>query len=352
MSAVINIEHSMSDTHLHYHYAWQTEQWQRLLQQQSDGKLPHAIMLAGPSGIGKLQFAQAKAQQLLCLSPMSGASCGRCKGCELSAAGTHPDLFVLRPEDGSRVIKIDQVRRLTGFVAKTSQQGGMKLVLIEPAESLNINAANALLKSLEEPSAGTLLLLVSHVPSQVMATIRSRCQKVDFALPDRTASLEWLRPLSVGLADPEYLLNCAGGAPVAARILMEGDHLDARQQLAQALVEIAKQQLSPLDVAAKLSKREPLEILASMMQWLQMGVRQQAQAVDNLEPVVLMLAEVPQMIVFRFWDKLVSVKRQLLSAANPNKQLLMEELLLDWQALTKQALPAGQSRQQLMNGLV
>jgi len=342
----------MSDTHLHYHYAWQAAQWQRLLQQQSDGKLPHAIMLTGPSGIGKLQFAQAKAQQLLCLAPISGASCGRCKGCELSAAGTHPDLFVLRPEDGSRVIKIDQVRRLTDFVAKTSQQGGMKLALIEPVESLNINAANALLKSLEEPSAGTLLLLVSHVPSQVMATIRSRCQQVDFALPDRAAALEWLTPLSAGLADPEYLLTCAGGAPVAARALMEGDQLDARQQLAHALVEIAKQQMSPLDVAAKLSKREPLEVLASMMQWLQMAIRQNALTIDNLEPVVLVLADVPQVIVFRFWDKLVSVKRQLLSMANPNKQLLLEELLLDWQALTKQGLVSGQTRQQLMNGLV
>ena len=118
------------------------------------------------------------------------------------------------------------------------------------------------------------------------------------------------------------------------------------------MVEIAKQQLSPLDVAAKLSKREPLEILASMMQWLQMGIRQKAQTADNLEPVVLVLLDVPQVIVFRFWDKLVSVKRQLLSAANPNKQLLLEELLLDWQALTKQGLAAGQGRQQLMNGLV
>jgi DNA polymerase-3 subunit delta' len=342
----------MSDSHLHYHYAWQAEQWQRLLQQRSDDKLPHAIMLAGPSGIGKLQFAQAHAQLLLCLSPVSGSICGRCKSCILSAAGTHPDLCVVRPEDGSRVIKIDQVRRLTEFVSKTSQQGGMKLIVIEPVEYLNINAANALLKSLEEPSAGTLLLLVSHVPSQVMATIRSRCQKIDFALPDKAAALEWLTPLSAGLADPSYLLACAGGAPVAARALMEGDQLDARQQLAQALVDIAKQQVSPLDVAAKLSKREPLDVLANIMQWLQMGIRQQTEEADNLEPVVLVLADVPQMTVFRFWDKLVVVKRQLLSMANPNKQLLLEELLLDWQALAKQGVQAGQSRQQLMNGLV
>ena len=341
----------MADNNLDYHYSWQRTQWQRMEQQRANGKLPHALLLAGPAGVGKLQFARAKAHFLLCLSPIEDAACGRCKGCELNKAGTHPDLYSLQPEDKSRVIKIDQVRRLTDFVAKTSQQGGMKLIVIEPVEALNINAANALLKSLEEPSAGTLLLLVSHVPSQIMATIRSRCQQLEFPLPDRVEALEWLAPLASGL-DPKYLLSCAGGAPVAALALMTGDQLEARQQLASSLIAIAQQQMSPLDVAAKLSKREPLEVLANVMQWLQLGIRQQAHAAANIEEVVSLLEHVPQPIMFRFWDKLVALKRQLLSAANPNKQLLFEELLLDWQALVKQGARLSQSRQQLMNGLV
>lgn len=340
----------MTDTNLFFHYEWQEPQWQRLVEQRENGKLPHALMLTGPAGIGKLRFAQAQARLLLCLSPRNGKACESCKSCELNKAGTHPDLYQLQPEGTSKVIKIDQVRQLTEFIAKTSQQGGMKLAIIEPVEQLNTNAANALLKSLEEPTGETLLLLVSHMPSQVMATVRSRCQKLAFPLPDYQQALSWLSPLATGV-DPEYLLACAGGAPVAARELIDSDQLDVRQQLSQSLIAVAELQQMPLDVAAKLMKSEPIDTVQQLMQWVQMGIRQQADGNLKVDSVVLLLSEVPSAILFRFWDKLVTLKRQLLSSANPNKQLLLEEMLLDWQALAKQRTQLGQSRQRLVNQL-
>lgn len=343
-------------TNLAIPYAWQMAAWQRLGEQYADQKLPHALLFSGPKGIGKTHFAHALGFFLLCLSPVNGVPCGRCKGCELNLAGTHPDLFILQPESGSRVIKIDQVRRLTGFLAKTAQQGGRKIAIIEPVESLNVNAANALLKSLEEPSGSSSLLLVSHLPSQVMATIRSRCQQVLFPLPETGDSLSWLTPLAVG-QDAAYLLACAGGAPLAALELLNGDAMDQRQALADGLLALAQNRISALDLAAELQRGEALPVVEVMMQWIQQGVKQPyvdstAAVTDGEAQLQQFIATIPAVIVYRFWDKMVTVKRQLLSTANPNKQLLLEELMMDWQALSRQSTQVAQSRQQVLNGLL
>ncbi len=337
-------------------YAWQDNQWQRLVQLAADQKMPHALLLSGHSGVGKRHFAEAMGYYLLCLSPVNKVPCGRCKGCELNKAGTHPDLFVLEPEDGSRVIKIDQVRRLTEFVAKTSQQGGAKVSLINPVEALNVNAANALLKSLEEPSGDTVLLLVTQSPTQVMATIRSRCQLMEFGLPSRPESLAWLEPLAVG-HDPQYLLDSVGGAPLAALQLLEDDTLEQLQSLVDGLLGLAHSRCTALELAAKLHRNELLPIIEFMMKWLQLGQKRsvaplQGTHTDTEAELLDVLSTIPATIMYRFWDKMVIVKRQLLSASNPNKQLLLEELFMDWQALTKQSQKLAQSRQQMMNGLL
>ncbi|MBR9911566.1 MAG: DNA polymerase III subunit delta' [Gammaproteobacteria bacterium] len=321
-------------------FAWQREQWGRLCQQHADNRLPHALLLAGPKGVGKLHLASAFGCYLLCLSPLNNAACGHCKGCDLNLSGTHPDLLLLRPEDGSRVIKIDQVRSLTEFLSKTAQQGGRKVAVIEPAEGLNANSANALLKSLEEPSGDTTLLLVSHLTSGVLATIRSRCQLLPFAIPSTDDSLAWLTPLAVG-QDPEYLLKCAAGAPLAAFALLDGDKLVKQEALIKGLLGVATHNASPLALAAELASGEPLEVIESMQQWLQSGFRQQASggeaSAGRDAQLVNLLAATPATVAYRFWDKLVRLKRQSLSAANPNKQLLLEELMLDWQALARQS---------------
>ncbi len=338
-------------------YAWQEEQWQRLIRMSGDQKLPHALLLSGHKGIGKRHFAEAMASFLLCLSPVNKVPCGRCKGCELNLAHTHPDFFLLEPEEPSRVIKIDQVRRLTEFVSKTSQQGGRKVALINPVETLNVNAANALLKSLEEPSGDTVLLLVSQAPTQIMATIRSRCQQLEFALPSREQSLAWLTPLAVG-QDPNYLLDCVGGAPLSALQLLDDDLLEQRQAVTDGLLGLAHSRTSALDLAAKLHRGELLPVIEAMMKLLQFGVRTGAVAEESTthtpaeQELHEVLAVVPSTIMFRFWDKLVVVKRQLLGASNPNKQLLLEEVLMDWQALAKQSRKLTQSRQQMMNELL
>ena len=125
---------------------WQQSGWQRLQPAVESGRLPHALLLVGPEGIGKQQFAQALAALLLCHAPDGGTPCGQCRSCTLLAAGSHADLLNVGLEEDSRVIKIDQVRGLIDFAAKTPALGASKLVVMGPAEAMNINAANALLK--------------------------------------------------------------------------------------------------------------------------------------------------------------------------------------------------------------
>ena len=170
-------------------YPWQEPLWQQLA---SRPRHAHAYLLHGPAGIGKRDLAERLMARLLCQKPGGLEACGQCKACHLLAAGTHPDVFVLEPEEADKAIKVDQVRELVSFVVQTAQLGGRKVVLLEPAEAMNLNSANALLKSLEEPSGDTVLLLVSHQPSRLLPTVKSRCVQQACPLPSPQQSLSWL----------------------------------------------------------------------------------------------------------------------------------------------------------------
>ena len=174
---------------------WQQETWSRLNQQLARGQLPHALLLTGVRDSGKSRLALALARLLLCEAPSGGLNCGQCHPCELSASGSHGDFRWLQPEDKARVIKIDQVRDLVAFTTKTAAFGSRKVAVLSPADSMNSNAANALLKSLEEPAADTYMLLVCHQLQGVPATIRSRCQILKLPTPAAEESLAWLDKL-------------------------------------------------------------------------------------------------------------------------------------------------------------
>lgn len=330
----------MSDFPIHP-YPWQLAEWQQLVQLIAGKKLPHAMMFAGPRGIGKRHLADALAQLLLCDAPVEGTACGRCRGCELNKAQTHPDLLWLEPEEVGKAIKVDQVRELTESLGKTAQQGGYKVVIIEPAEAMNGNAANALLKSLEEPAANTLLVLVAHSPSSVLPTIRSRCQMRKLAMPRSEQVIRWLSPLLVGSnTTPEILLAAARGAPLTAVALLQGDALEQRDQTMQLFTRLSLGQISAIEVAAQWHGGDVLGLLEWLLGLLHSLARWKVGADDpqiQQAPTELRerLSHVNLPLLHRYVEKLMLSKKQLQSGANPNKQLLLEELLLDWGALLR-----------------
>ncbi|MEX0899980.1 MAG: DNA polymerase III subunit delta' [Gammaproteobacteria bacterium] len=221
--------------------AWLDAAWQRLGAQLDGGRMPHAVLITGLPGIGKDRFALRLAMRLLCERPHDGDACRECRGCVQFAAGTHPDYHLLAPREAKKQIVIDQVREgLVDTMQLTSQHGGWKIALITPADAMNRSTANALLKTLEEPSGRSVLILVTSNPSRLPATIRSRCQRVPLAPPMAAEATAWLKDQRV--RDPDLMLALAGGAPLAAAALQDADLLAARPKLVRALTDLVSGQ--------------------------------------------------------------------------------------------------------------
>ncbi len=229
-------------------YPWHAPLWAMLTA--DPARLPHALLLHGPAGLGKEAFARRLAAGLLCGRPASGlAPCGRCHGCQLMVAGTHPDLMWVAPEENRRGIVIDQVRALGAWLALTPHTATRKLAVVCPAEGMNLNAANSLLKILEEPPSGSLLLLVSHQPGRLPATVRSRCHKLAFMIPEHGSALTWLEHRVEAAAG--LLLGLAGGAPLRAQALAHDGFPATRTALLKDLDELRTGRASPLDCAVR-----------------------------------------------------------------------------------------------------
>lgn len=200
-------------------------------------RLPHALLLQGAPGLGKQAFAQRLTATLLCEQPgANAAACGRCHGCRLLAAGNHPDFMLLAPAEDKRSIVIDQVRELGTFFALRPHTATRKVALLTPADGMNLSAANSLLKILEEPPLGSVLLLVASQPARLPATIRSRCQRVLFAVPERNQALDWLGQQAG--PNTALLLDLAAGAPLQALVLAKSDFPNQRVTLLRDLDQL------------------------------------------------------------------------------------------------------------------
>jgi DNA polymerase-3 subunit delta' len=239
-------------------YPWLSPLWSRLLAMRQ--RLPHAVLLAGPRGVGKRELAQAWAQSLLCERPQpDGEACGVCEGCHWFGAGTHPDFMHLtlieKEKDGevkqATEISVEQARQAVDFVQLSTYRAGRRLVLIEPAEALNTASANALLKVLEEPPINTVFILLSHQPRQLLPTILSRCHKLEVGLPDKAMLAGWLKQNGLD----EKALAWVSGAPLAAVTAREEGELEIRQELLGALSKVKN--LDCVALAEAWNKRVP-----------------------------------------------------------------------------------------------
>lgn len=271
-------------------YPWQGAAWERL--QQLSQRMPHAILFHGPEGIGKAKLAEWLAQSLLCSNrDAQGHACGECDSCGWFAQYGHPDFRRVRPEimdeaEGaseddsadtgeskktsksskapSKEIKIDQIRGLSDFMNVSTHRQGLRVITLYPAEALNTAAANALLKMLEEPPAGTVFLLVSNSLDRLLPTIVSRCRKFALAMPGIEESAAWLK--EQGVADADALLAEQGGAPIAAHAAA---HADSRQLMDDLLRQLARPSVEgALKSAEQMQKLPVSEIVAWLQRWL------------------------------------------------------------------------------------
>lgn len=243
---------------------WHAEHWARLQARRDRGALPHALLLCGPAGLGKRDFMHRFVRGLLCEQAVGGEACGRCRSCLLMDAGTHPDLVVLSfglRKDGVQRsdIVVDQIRDLSARLAMASQFGGWQVACIDPADAMNTAAANALLKTLEEPSPNTLLLLVADAPWRMPQTIRSRCQRIEFQLPSRETALAWLQ--AEGVKDAAAALDAAGGNPGLAKAWAEEGALARRLEVRKDLAALAAGRGEAMEVVRRWLDNEPAQRL-------------------------------------------------------------------------------------------
>jgi DNA polymerase-3 subunit delta' len=303
----------------------------------NQGRLPHALLLTGQSGLGKGAFSMYLAAQLLC-ADRTGASgpCGQCPGCMQFKAGTHPDFFQVQPEEDATVIKVDQIRQLSEKLSLSSHQGGYQVVVLNPAETMNLNAANSLLKTLEEPSDNTVLILISARPAQLPATVRSRCQQVRIEVPDSQVALDWLNEQGQGKSAQTYL-QLAHGAPLEALKQAEMDSISARRERFNALVGILENRISPLTVAQGWSKDEEMQGIRWMREWLMDLLRinmtdqtNQVRSADLQDGLSALARRLDSRFMFGLLDRINKTLR--LTAGSLNRQLLTEDILLAWAA--------------------
>ncbi|HEX7272894.1 MAG TPA: DNA polymerase III subunit delta' [Casimicrobiaceae bacterium] len=309
---------------------------------------PHALLLEGPRGIGKRALALHFARALLCESPSSdGAPCGRCPSCGYVDAGAHPDLRVVEPierdEDGNETpveeIVVDRIRELIDFTQLSAHRQGAKVAIIIPAERLNAAAANALLKTLEEPPPATYLMLVSHQPGRLRATLVSRCLRFLAPRPEPAVAMAWLA--QQGVAQPDLLLAQGGGAPLLAAALADPAVQREREFLIDALSR--PHRFSPVTLGGRIDgyrKDERKAVLADVVYWLTTWVADLATSMNDGPPrfhpdragaLAQLGRQVARLSLFRYYQMLLRQRGLLGHPLTP--RLVAEAMLFEYQGL-------------------
>lgn len=306
---------------------WQADLWLDLTGQLLKQRLSHALLFAGPAGVGKRHFAQALTTYLLC-EDRSGYACGKCRSCVQLAATSHPNQMVLRrlidEKTGKekRDISIDQIRELCEKLALSSHYAQSRVAIIDPVDALNQSGINALLKTIEEPPPNTYLILISERSQALPATLRSRCQTIRFAPPARALGIEWLAQQNVKTA--EDALDQTYGAPILAREMIETGHIARRQNWASEMRAIATNKRDPLGVAEAIckeaetgkEKEKVTEFMGWLLMWLTGQLREQVQQQNGALKLERLLREA------------IQAHSQL--ALNAPPKLLVESVLILW----------------------
>lgn len=318
---------------------WLETHQQTLNRTLENQRLGHAPLLHGPPGLGKSQLGSWLAARILCLKPEQGQPCGHCRSCELLAAGTHPDLFFGHiPEDKTQ-ITVDVIRELTAGLQLTPSIGPHRIGLIEPAEAMNTNAANALLKTLEEPAAQAWLILVSDRPDLLPATVRSRCQKVAIKPPSRAAAASWLdsQGLNAEAEDIALALDFCADAPLKALALLEGDGLAHGREIQRGLLDLAQQLPANPDLAERWASRAAESwgwVCYWLKVWLSAGLDAPTPGNSGLAPKAGSPTELA-----RAWQRALEASR--LADTPIRSDLLFGKWLLEWKTSFAAAKPGS-----------
>ena len=319
---------------------WHADLWAVVNDARRAGRLGHALLLAGPRGVGKRNFARRLVASLMCESPGSdGQPCAACRGCVQVAAGTHPNLTWLtrelneKTEKEKRDISMEQLRGTMERLSLSSHYGRARVLVVDPADALNVSGVNAVLKTVEEPPAGLHILLISERPMALAPTLRSRCQRLSFQIPPSAEAEAWLRSQAPAL-DAAAALREVNGAPLAALAAQDSGVADLHRTWREQLLAVAGQRVDPLVAAGRLAppgtKLSP-ELVQDWLRNFQRILHQLLRTlagVDDDRGLGLVAARLGTGHIEQLLAEIIESQRRLLGNANP--QLAVESLMISW----------------------
>jgi len=302
----------------------------RLTASLSAGRLGHAPLIHGPAGIGKRHLAEQLARLLLCLSPSDGQACGDCRACRLLDAGTHPDRVNVAVEEDRSAITVDQIRDLAARLQLTASVGQRRVAVIHAADAMNVNAANARLKTLEEPPPGVWIVSYCETAARLPATIRSRCQRVEIRLPPGEQAGRWLAEQCPKHSDARraLALRLVDGAPLAARKLLENDEIETGLTVLRDLACTENHQ-----AILERWQVDPVGTWRWLARWLALIMRHMTCPDDSLDHDVqaLLPRAVDQRQLGALWQQAIEGGREA-GRGVVRQDLLLGKWLLEWAA--------------------
>lgn len=315
-------------------------------------RLSHAVLLQGADGLGQRSLAAWIARAVLC--ERAGdvlESCGECASCKLVDAGTHPDLHWIIPEEDKQQISVDQVRDMCERLSRTSYRRGYKIAIVDPAHQMTPSAANSLLKTLEEPAAQSLIILMSSRPSALLPTVRSRCQKITVKRPSGAEAQAWVQARS-GAAIDAQLIEFAGGAPIRA-LQYAGDRFQALdEEMSKGVSALLARQADVTQVASEWAD----EVLADRLTWLDLWLTSAARGALGGNADLITFPRVPVHLpspahalnisgVYSMVDRARALKAQL------GRTALQRELAVEsWLIALLETLTPSQALRQAQDG--
>lgn len=310
--------------------SWLNGRYDQLLDRYRANALPHALLVVGTTGQGSQIFCETLVRTMMC-SKQERYPCGSCHSCHMTHQSTHPDLYLITPDGKSETIKVDTIRRSLDKVTETSQQGGNKIVWLTDAERMNVNAANAMLKLLEEPPADTFFVLQVSSFSSTLPTIRSRCERVLLPLASSQQSLDYLNKHGPN-SDHRLALFLSDQEPLAAAEFSEQQLASNNRVEAELLSDKPM-----LDVVSALNSETPDRLLCHLQRLVEWNIRSFIGVqYDNPEisgSLQAMLNTGSVEAWFEFRDYLLSKRRLIEKQVTFNNQLFLEDLVSRWQTV-------------------
>ncbi len=322
-------------------YPWHEQSWQRFIKVHQSNHLPHALLFSGEEQTGKRAFSDRVIKTLLCEMPelASGqGACNQCKSCKTYESSANPDYLPIDLLENKQQISVDQIRAMNAFLGLTRSFKGQRVVLIAQAERMNLNAANSLLKSLEEPADNSVILLLTSNASSLLATIKSRCQLLHLPTPDKQQAISWLqcqqKLKTHQQTELEQALEISQSKPLAALNVLSTDNnlLQSRADLLKDICEIIQEHVSITDVAKKWQKQDTEPLLDWQLGWVQQLLQAHhvdaALIVKENSALTTIKENILSVKLWALYDHLLRQKQLVHTSVNP--QIFLENMLVLW----------------------